>query len=155
MLYRAKAICSKGPQELGWKRIRTDDLNWPRRYSIPRGIKQGRSQGGGPQHLPLLPTAPLLGRCASPLPSAMAIRISTLLSNHCWHKSRATLSAWGTNEKTVCLENNIQSNTPYHITSCEKNYQTEGSWPAGSEEFCCASLVLCACTLKYSYYNCC
>ena len=35
MLYRAKATLSKGPKELGGDRIRTADLNCPRRYSIP------------------------------------------------------------------------------------------------------------------------
>jgi len=34
-IYRAKAICSKGPKELGGKRIRRADLNWPKAYSVP------------------------------------------------------------------------------------------------------------------------
>ena len=38
MLYRAKAILSEGPKELGGHSIRTTDLNWPEVYSIPYDI---------------------------------------------------------------------------------------------------------------------
>jgi len=39
VLYRAKAILSKGPKEMGGNRIRTADLNWPKGYSIPYDIR--------------------------------------------------------------------------------------------------------------------
>ena len=38
MLYRAQAVCSQGPKELGGSRIRTADWNWPGGYSIPYDI---------------------------------------------------------------------------------------------------------------------
>ena len=38
--HRAKAILSEGPKELGGNRVRTTDLNWPKRYSIPYDIMQ-------------------------------------------------------------------------------------------------------------------
>ncbi len=40
MLYRAKAVLSKGPKELEGYRIRTADLNWPKGYSMPSDIVQ-------------------------------------------------------------------------------------------------------------------
>lgn len=39
-LYRAKAICSEGPKDLGGNRIRAAELKWPKGYSIPHDIKQ-------------------------------------------------------------------------------------------------------------------
>ena len=47
LLYRAKAICSKGPKELGGNRIRTADLNWPKGYSRPHDIVQNEFEGDG------------------------------------------------------------------------------------------------------------
>lgn len=43
MLYSAKAIYSEGPKELGAKRIRTANLNLPKRYSITHaeGVLKG------------------------------------------------------------------------------------------------------------------
>ena len=38
VLYRAKAILSKGPEELGGNRMRMVDLSGPKRYSIPYDI---------------------------------------------------------------------------------------------------------------------
>jgi len=38
VLYRAKAIHSKEPLELGGNGIRTGDLNWPKGSSIPYDI---------------------------------------------------------------------------------------------------------------------
>jgi len=38
--YRAKAILSEGPKELGGNRIWTADLYWPKGYSISHDIKQ-------------------------------------------------------------------------------------------------------------------
>ena len=38
VLYRAKAILSGGPKELGGNRVRTADLNWTKGYSIPYDI---------------------------------------------------------------------------------------------------------------------
>jgi len=38
LLYRAKAILSKRPKELGGNRIRTADLKWTKGYSIPYAI---------------------------------------------------------------------------------------------------------------------
>lgn len=37
-MHRAKAICSEGSKELRGKRIRTADLKWPKRYSMPYNI---------------------------------------------------------------------------------------------------------------------
>jgi len=40
VLYRAKAIHSKGPRVMGGNGTRTADLKWPKGYSIPYDVKQ-------------------------------------------------------------------------------------------------------------------